>query len=320
MKTKTAFFILLSFSWFFSIKDVSGQDSAELDRIIDSLFSELEEDSFFTLIDSLVNTPPIEDRSEVMLKFSYLSKISTMGRDMGIDQYGLSPGITYFHRSGLFSDVTGYWNSGDSMDMNYTMVTVGYMKDFGKVLGMILTYDHSFYQGEGYDLKNSIGISSYLSFNLMDLGLDYILLFGNTTAHRINLSLSGYFRKKEVLLFDKITFTPKVSAMLGTSNVVNDHYTMDQIRRYLPSSDRVRGGRNQLTNDQISNYYNVDEGKEFGIMNYNFSLPIKLYIKKFGIGFSYNFNIPVPLPGEDVVFPSYSYYSLSTTYRFGFGK
>jgi hypothetical protein len=304
---------------FFPAQKASAQENpSQLDVVIDSLFRELENDSFLSLIDSLIHAQePV--KSEMMVRFAYLSKISAMGRDMGIDQYGLSPSLSYFHKSGMFADITGYWNSGDSVNINYTMLMVGYMKDLGKVLGISLSYDHSFYGDEGYNLTNSINLANYFNFDFWDMGVDYSLMFGSETAHRLNFSISGYLPIRKALAFDRITFSPRFSAMLGTSNVINENYTMEQVNTYSPivNSPIIGRGRQYLN---PSDFYNSRESKAFGIMNYNFSIPVKFTIKKLSLTFKYNYNIPVYLPGESIELPSYSYYSMAAAYRFVFSK
>jgi hypothetical protein len=302
---------------FFQIPKATAQSSSGLDQMIDSLFTELEEDYLLLLIDSLLKTKePL--KSEMMIRFSYLSKVSSMGRDMGIDLSGVAPSLGYFHKSGLYADVSRYWNNGDSLDMRYTMLMLGYMKDLGKVYGINLSYDRSFYDEDGYKLTNTFGISNYFNFDFLDMGIDYNLLFGKQTAHRLNINIGGYFPIRKVLFFDRIIFSPGMAVMIGTSNVVNEHYTMEQVDNYSPFVGGPPMGAGRQLRPSFADYYNASEGSPFGVMNYNFFMPVRFRIKNFILSVRYNYNIPVTLPGENISLPPYSYFSLATAYRFRF--
>ncbi|HPW63921.1 MAG TPA: hypothetical protein PLJ13_16615, partial [Cyclobacteriaceae bacterium] len=89
-------------------------DSALLysDPYIAELDSLLEKDSLqiFSLIDSLINLPVPAFRSQLVARLGYNSNVVSASRTLGFNQFGLAPGIAYYHKSGLYTDVTGYWS------------------------------------------------------------------------------------------------------------------------------------------------------------------------------------------------------------------
>ena len=56
--------------------------------------------SIFYLIDSLLQQGDL-DVSQLAFRLSYNSNVLSTGRTLGIENFGLSPGISYYHKSGL---------------------------------------------------------------------------------------------------------------------------------------------------------------------------------------------------------------------------
>ena len=62
----------------------------------------------------------------------YNSNTYFSGRDIDIDQFNVSPQITYVNSNGLFASVSGIYYSEFLPNWDVTTVTVGYGKNFGK--------------------------------------------------------------------------------------------------------------------------------------------------------------------------------------------
>jgi len=90
---------------------LSGQSSDSLNHnqsLADSTISSL---SIFQLIDSLMQLPStFEARSSLAARIGFNSNILAASRTLGFNQFGLSPGISYYHKSGLYLDATAYWS------------------------------------------------------------------------------------------------------------------------------------------------------------------------------------------------------------------
>src|SRR5688572_31714787 len=81
-----------------------------------SLLSDVETDltfedslSIFSLIDSLLQQGDLE-ASQLAVRLSYNSNVLSTGRTLGINNFGLAPGVSYYHKSGLYADLSGYWS------------------------------------------------------------------------------------------------------------------------------------------------------------------------------------------------------------------
>lgn len=308
----------------FTIAFSGSLKAQEDDYFLDSLLNSLETDSLtlFDLLDSIIRMDT--DASDLTFKLSYISQILTSGRDFGVDQYGLSPGISYFHKSGIYADISGFWNSEYEPNYNMTIASLGYMfmvKDFWT---NSLSYEHYFFNGESSDISNSLDFSSYFNIKFIDIGFDYSYMFGSETAHRISGNISGYTAFKNCWFFDKITVMPSFSVLFGDKDLLYRKFAF----RDLTPEREFNFDWNQLTNNQkriiirrlLERYYSgddqsglirYDEENVFGLMNYSFSLPIRFSIKNTSLVCTYNYNIPVELPGELYDWPAYDFFSLS---------
>lgn len=291
---------------------VCSQGSFGQTRSNDSLvLSSADSLTIIDLLDSLLSVE--KEKSDLILKMSYISKIATAGRDLGMEQYGLAPGISYYHPIGIFGDVTGYWNSEMDPQYQMTITSLGYMFFIKNKISNLVSYDHTFFNGEAGTLNNSLNLSSQVNFNFIDVGFDYSYLFGEASAHRLNGVVSGYFKIKDIPLFDRITFMPSVSVLWGNANIISFRFNRDQIERYLIYLRQFRPVVRRAILRRL-----VEENNVFGLMNYNFSLPVRVSWGHFSFLFTYNYNIPVALPGERLTYPEFSYFNISTYYTLSF--
>lgn len=311
-----------------------AQDSLFLDELMsDSL-------SLIKLIDSLINLP--EPSSYLSARISYTSDIAYAGRNFGVNQYGFSSGLSYYHKSGIYGDVTGYWNSNSEPKYNPTILSLGYLGYLGKNISYMTYYDHYFYQKpeendlavSSYPLTNSVSTSGYYDLKYLSLGADYSFLFGEETAHRVRANIIGRFRWYKKGIFDRISFSPGVSMLAGNQNI----YTISQSYQFTISSDefkqilidkygydnlvwlkarRPRLYQRLITREALNYAYLVEEqdiDNVFGIMNYSVSVPLYLTINKLTFAISYNVNFPVSLPGENIKYDPNSYFNVSLLY------
>lgn len=189
---------------------------------------------------------------------------------------------------------------------------------------MVATYDHSFFTPSDPDpypawygprlvafleelsalsqpLNNTLSLSGNLDFKYIEPSIEYSFLFGSQTAHRIRGDLAGNFDIRRVGFIDKINIRPTASLLLGSQDIIAVRYSRDLlIDRDLPLI--------------------IDQSDPFGLMNYNFSMPISFYFEPFSLSFDYNYNLPVALPGEDLQIKSNSFYSVLFSYTISMGK
>ena len=294
----------------------------EMDSI---LIEELASDSL-SIIDILDSLLAIDYRySSLMIRTGYISDIVNAGRDFGVSQYGFSAGVSYYHKSGLFGDISGYWNSDIDPHYNPTTLSLGFMKTVGKVWSFISSYDHYIYENTGeinYALTNSVNFSSYFDIKFFSLGIDYSFLFGDESAHRIRPNIFFPISFNEVGFIDQINLYPSASILLGNQNIyyINENYQVIQseIKEFGYTGFKRRRKQNSEQLYQLVYEEGIDN--VFGILNYSLSIPIIFKINNFTLSLGYYFNIPVPLPGEDIEYTPNSYFNVNLLYAISFKK
>ena len=203
---------------------------------------EMDSSSLFLLFDSLLQIQSIK-RSEVNVRLSYNNNVLTAGRNYGVDQHGISSGASFYHKSGIYTDISGYWNSAFTPKYNLTIASLGYMRILGNKWSTSVSYDRWIYNTGDTEtsltsFKNSLNTSvSFISKRLY-ASLDYSYLFGSQNAHRLIGSLSGSLNWKNIWFFDQIKLMPSFSLIFG-NDVVTTNFTGD-IRREFKSNEFLR--------------------------------------------------------------------------------
>ncbi|MEO9967038.1 MAG: hypothetical protein ABJF11_14665 [Reichenbachiella sp.] len=330
----------------------SGQDTLqdELDALnaeLDSIFAnEADSASLFSLIDELLKPQPRQ--SEVQFRIGYSSRVTSAGRDFGLDQQGLTPGISLYHHSGIYVDASGFWNSELDPKYNLTVMTLGYLGRIKNKTTFGLSYDHSFFtdKDESQTLTNSLSGSLTQDFKFLYSGLDYSYSFGSESAHRViwnitgNLSMTGFGPIK------RITFLPSFAILFGNQNITTQYTRTSHVTRFQNTSDREmllfsnrlqNAGfenttarflirlRDALNNDEPltdiqSTAYELlfltsDSENNFSLMNYSISVPVMFETKSVNFFMSYNYNIPQNQEGAEYVFESNGYFGFTATYN-----
>ena len=285
----------------------------------DSIFlAQLEADlasdslSIFQLIDSLLK---MDSRSSMLsMRFGYTSHITNAGRDLGVNQFGFNGGLTYYHKSGIFGDLSGFWNSEYTPRYSPTITTLGYLGNLGKKYSFITSFDHYFFSQENEEIisaySNAINISQFLNLKHITPGIDYSFLFGGESAHRFRGYLSGNLIVRKAPVFDRISFTPTFSMLFGNQTL---YYQNVDYRALVQVVYRVRRrliDRNDL-GDWKDFVFESGEDNVYGLMNYGISLPLYLYLGNWNIALNYNLNIPVELPGEDLDLSNNGFFSVT---------
>jgi len=278
--------------------------------------------SILDLIDSLLS---YDIRfSQISTRFGYTSRILNAGRDLGINQYGFNGALSYYHKSGLLGEVSGFWNSDISPNFNPLITTVGYLGSIKSKFSYILSYDHFFYSQQSttdeqtiiYSFNNSLNASAYYDLKYITPGVDYSYMFGEETAHRIGTYLTGNIRFRK-LGFGAISILPTASLLFGNQTIYYQNINFESLR----IANRI-AQRRGLTLDDFDQWrqYVFEEGQEnvFGLMNVGFSLPIYVHLKKLTFLFNYHFNIPQQLPGETIDVSPNSYFNLAIFYSHPF--
>lgn len=302
--------LLISASWLPS--KAQDADSLLLNEL-DSLLNSSDSLSILNLIDSILNANEPE-HSQLSLRLAYNSNVLSTGRTLGIDQFGLSPGVTYFHKTGLYADVATYYSNDFNPNIYLTILSAGYMKSFGNHFSLIANYDRYIYNldEDGFiPYSNSINISPYLEFNPATIRCDYTYFFGDKNVHRISPAIGLSLEKRKFMGFDRIAFFPSFTTLFGNE-------TFEEIQVIFPKQG-IEGYLNLI---RYGTWYKVviTEKDVFGLMNYAFSMPLSFTKRNWSFSISYTYNIPKELEGETLSLSETGYVAASLSYYFTFRK
>jgi len=263
--------------------------------------------SIFSLIDSLFQLGDL-DVSQMAVRVSYNSNVLSTGRTLGIENFGLSSGFSYYHKSGFYGDISGFWSKDFDPSYYLTVASVGYMHDFSTHFSIMGGYDRYFYNvGEDnyVPYTNALSITPILQFKPIALTTTYSLYFGDAHVHRILPGISFTLEKKQFLHIDRLAIIPSFFMLLGNEVFTEVEYVAPQTLKEARENFVTYGTRYKLVQKEI----NV-----FGIMNYAISVPFSLTHKNWGFSFTYTYNIPKALDREPLTISESSYLSGSLTY------
>ncbi|NJN42031.1 MAG: hypothetical protein HC811_07240 [Flammeovirgaceae bacterium] len=276
-------------------------DSLLMDEVL-SLEDSLD---IFFLIDSLLQLDDIESISQFAVRIGYNSNVNSTGRTLGISEFGLNAGVAYYHKTGLYLDVSGNWTTNFEPSYYLTTASVGYMGIY-KNWSYIAEYGRIiFTQPPDPDLstvyKNNLGITNFIELKPVTFRFDYFLYFGDKVGHRLMPGISLNFEKKNWSKLQRVLFYPSINVLFGS----------EEITTYIPYSNTYLGNAYRLR--QGLPLYYTDENTSFGVMNYSFSLPLLVSIKRWGFSLGYTYNIPKVLPGEDIELSNNGFVSFSVS-------
>lgn len=260
----------------------------------DTLLTYSDSLNIFNLIDSLLILEQLEQRSQLAVRLGYNSNVFSVGRTLGIEQFGLSPSISYYHKSGAYADVTGYWSKDFEPAYYLTILSAGYIHTFSKYFSVMGNYDRYLYNTEIDDqyiaFKNTLSVTPFFDYKFLSVRADYSFYFGEQTAHRIISSLSLNLVKRKLWGIDKISLMPGFYVLLG-----NEKSTV------------IDG--NSLKEENV-----------FGVMNYAITAPLYVTHKDFSFFVGYTYSIPKKLTNEIIVPEKSGYLSAGITYYIDLGR
>lgn len=347
---------LFSFGFFPAIAQDHFADSTEnlMLRTDEELLAELlgsDTTDILSLLDSLFAIR--YKRSLFSVGTGYISRITNAGRNFGIQQYGFHFNAAYYHRSGFYGNIAGYWNSDLEPKYNPTVTGIGYMQSLGKRWTLDAGYDHFFYSSDGgtdeepglfFPLTNAFNGAVYYNLKWVSIGSEYSFLFGSETAHRLRWSVMSDINIRTGFFIERIKIMPGAAILLGNANIYYLNptlpYSQAEVFRYVhrklaeevgPVRLRLirqnnREYYNELMSDAYDRYrddlqvYDIQQDKAFGAMNYSVFLPVYAYIGNFSVNFQYQYNIPVALPGENIILEPNSFFGIGLSYFLGFRK
>ncbi len=284
-----------------------GQDADAFKSKPDSLPALTDTLSMFRLIDSLMMLFEEEEQSAFQIRLTYNSNVMAAGRTLGIDQFGLSPGVTWYHKSGFYADATLYWSADFEPKYYLTVLSAGFTQSITTHFMASASYDRYEYRfDDSYvPFRNAITLSGAYDFTYLLLQADYTFFFGDEQVHRITPSVTGQFSKKNFLTMDRIRFTPGLYLLFGDA-VFTEIILPQTAAEWAIALWRMRNGLP---------WYTVKTHREFGLMNYAFTAPLYFEKGNFSFMVSYMHNVPRPLPSETLDLSESSFIMAGLSYR-----
>lgn len=276
---------------------------------LDSLLTQEDSLSIFSLIDSLLQMeePVLSTQSQLALRIGYNSNAASSSRTLGISQFGLSPGASYYHKSGAYADVSGYWSTEYDPSYYLTIVSGGYVGALTRKWSFLAEYSHYFYSnlGDGVTIAytNSFGVSNFFDVKPFTFRLDYSYLFGESSGHRVLPGVMLNLEKRNWRKIDRILFYPSFNILLGS-----EHYDEEILQNYSTPLEALL-----LIRDKKPLFTVLPEETQFGAMNYSLTAPLSVSVKNWNFLLAYTYNIPKSLPREGSTLTNSGYIAASVT-------
>ncbi|CAM1372673.1 hypothetical protein [Tenacibaculum xiamenense] len=287
---KYLFYLLLMLAPYSYAQELEDDFSEEENEIIDDLLNEESLDDLLALTNL---------KSDFMaISFDYNSKTYFSGRDIGIDQFNITPQITYLSSGGFFTNLSAMYYSEFQPKWDFVFITLGYGHRFGKndQFRWFTSYDRYFFSDpDSNPFKNAINAGIEVENKSRTLGTDLTTSYLFGTGGSVQFVSTSY---GEIKLLEKGKSQLKLRSELRV--------TVGQQTIQLARTFRFRG--------RLITVY--EENDDFGLVNTQLYIPLQYSFNNFDIEFGYVFNIPSELEGETNL-PNTSTFAVSISYLFG---
>jgi hypothetical protein len=303
--------------WFFTLTLTASWATSYAQDLDSLLIKEiLSSQDTLTIVDLLDSLLMLDDRleSQVAFRVGYNSNVLEAGRTLGIENFGLSPAISYYHKSGFYADITGYWSKDFEPEYYLTIASVGYMHAFNKYFSFMANYDRYFYASSSTYIpyENNLSITPVIDVKPVSLTLNYSYYFGDQLAHRFMPGLGVTIQKKNLWKIDRIALLPSFYVLFGDAIITTIDYVPPETREEkIQAFKNYRDFRVYGVAKQIDHHL-------FGVMNYTISVPLSVTFKKWSLIFTYAYSIPKALDDEPLTISESTYVSGSLTYFLSF--
>jgi len=279
--------ILLWLSGLFFVYSQEPTKEKELDVFMDEFFME------DNLINDLITS--LSKYQFLTISTTYNSDTYFSGRDVGIDQYNMSPQITYVNSKGFFASLSGTYYSEFVPNWDVTIATIGFGKNIGKKKSVkyYASFSKYFYTNAInaiYSNTFNVGVGVRNKKRTLGTQLSGSFLFGEDESFQITSNSYVTFNLLKTKK-SSLKLKPQLSVSAGKQ-------TIDLARVYL------FGGK--LLTEYTQN-------ETFDLINTQLSFPLQYNVNSFDFEAGYTINLPNPI-GDEVNLDSTGFFSLSVTY------
>lgn len=285
--------ILLYLCLFFYTVSVFSQEPPPKKIAIDQYIDELliEDQSLDELLASFINF------HFLYLSINYNSDTYFSGRDIDIDQYNISPQITYMHSKGFYASISGIYYSEFVRRWDVTTATIGHGKSFGKdkIWRYYTSLSGYLYSENNIDGLYNGNISAGFGIQNKSRTLGSILsgsyYLGSDAAYQI---VSRTYANLKLLKTKKhlVKIRPQLSFFIGTQivDVLSDTTLQEAI---------------------------VSQNNVFGLINTQINFPIQYNTNSFDFELGYNLNFPAEI-GTETDLKNTSFFNIGISYLLDF--
>lgn len=264
--------LLLWLSGLFFVHAQELTKEKEIDDLIDELF--MEDEAINELTASLNNS------QFLYISTTFNSDTYFSGRDIGIEQYNITPQITYAHTNGIFAGLSGIYYSEFVPKWDVTVATVGFGKNIGKkkLFKYAVSYSKYFYAdniNNIYTNTFNIGLGIRNKKRNMGTQLSGSYLFGEDQSFEI---ASRSFVDFNLLQRhnSSLKFKPQLNIIAGKQTI--------ELARIVNQSG-------QLLTEYVQN-------DVFDLINTQINLPLLYSTNSFDFEAGYNINFPNAIGDE----------------------
>ena len=259
----------------------------EIDNLIDELFME----------DDVINelTASLNNFQFLYISTTFNSDTYFSGRDIGIDQYNITPQITYAHSSGIFASLSGIYYSEFEPNWDMTVATLGFGKNIGKMklFKYTVSYSRYFYANDINNIySNTLNLGLRVRNKKRNIGtqLSGSYLFGEDQSFEI---ASRSFIDFNLLKTNKtsLKFKPQLSIIAGKQTI--------ELARIVTQ------------NGQLLTQYT--ENDVFDLINTQINLPLLFSTNSFDFEAGYNINFPNAI-GDESNLKNTGFFNISVGY------
>lgn len=256
----------------------------------------------------LATAPPADTtdapRRSFAAAFNYGSNSTYFGRSQAVAFPYAAATLTYTAKSGLYGSVEFYNLLNTPTALDETDLTVGWDHDLGKTLDVSLSYSRFFFPTNSELVKSSVNNAFNAGLG-QDWGAFYsrlsaTYLFGGTASRGdgfLILENSRSFETKHGFgENDYFAVEPVVSIAAGTQEFAETALT------------KRNKGKNSVSV--------VRSVRRFGLVDYEFGLPVSYYVGKLELSAGWRYVVPVNLPADDVESRALSIWSLGAAVKF----
>ena len=235
---------------------------------------------------------------------SYGSNSTYFGRSQAVAFPYAAATLTYSGKSGLYGSVEFYNLLNTPTALDETDLTVGWDYDLGKTTDVALSYSHFLFPANSELVKASVNNAFEAGLG-QDWGAFYsrlsvTYLFGSAASKGDGFLILENSRSFETERgfgqHDYFAVEPVVSIAAGTQSFGETALAKrNKGRANLPISRSVR---------------------RFGLVDYEFGVPVSYYVGKLELSAGWRYVVPVNLPADDVESRALSIWTLGATVTF----